>query len=246
MAKFYKKQSPHIKKLSLMAASQTAFAIIPILLLVIYLWHVGDDNYLMGFAFIALMVIILVLYMLVAQRYKILLSGYKGERELKRIINRMRFPYNAAVFTNLPIRYKKNLSELDMLIISEKGVLIIEVKNHSGVISGNDYDDYWLHTKHYRNGKHLEIQMDNPFRQIKRQREIIKSILRSKGYDVWVDNVLFFSNPSVNLQLKLHENNHVCEGAEELINFVNNYETKKSLSSKECDEITEIIKNHEA
>lgn len=229
-----------------MAFSQSAFAIIPLILLAFYLWHIGDDNYILGLAFIALMVVILVLYMLVAQRYRILLSGYKGERELNGIIKKMRFSCDTAIFTNLPIRYKKNFSELDMLIVSENGILIIEVKNHSGTISGSDYDEYWLHTKTYRNGKRTEKQMDNPFRQIKRQREILKSILRSNGIDAWIDNVLFFSNSSANIRLKLHENNYVCHDAAELVNFIQCYKSSAGLSEKEFKKVSDIIKNHEA
>lgn len=245
MVKYYKGKSPHIKKLSLMLLTQVSFGIIPVLLLIIYLFRIGDENYAMGFIFIALMLAMLTLYIFISQQYKILLSGYKGERELKKLFKKMKFQEECAIFINLPIRYKRNLSEIDLLFVSQNGILIVEVKNHSGTITGSDYDDYWLQEKNYKNGKHVEIQMDNPFRQIKRQREILKSILRAENQEMWVDNVLFFSNPKHTLRLQLHQNNYAFGNPNELVEYVNGYKSKKSVSHTDFLKIVDILKNHE-
>lgn len=245
MARIFRNKNPNMPKISIMVAAQALLAGIPVLLMVVYVWRIGGDNYVVGIIFIGIMLLMLALYMIVARRYRILLSGYRGERALLKLIRKMRLRDTTLVFSNLPIHYKRNRSEIDLLIVGEKGVLIIEVKNHAGTISGNDNDETWLQRKVYKNGRVTETQMANPFRQIKRQREILKSILRAGGHNVWVDNLLYFSNPSVHLQLDLHANNYVCGSEAELVRFVSEYQPKIKLSPAECRDIAQVLKDQQ-
>ncbi|MCL2071185.1 MAG: NERD domain-containing protein [Oscillospiraceae bacterium] len=245
MIKLYKNRSPNFKKISLLFISQILLGTLPIALFAIYVFYIQrlerfeEYNIFIGVVFISIMSLALIGYSVAAKKYNILVSGYRGERILVKVAKKLNGDYT--VFTNLPIRYKKNRSEIDLLLLGESGVLIIEVKNHSGVIIGSDNAQTWIHRKYYRKGRTSETEMENPFNQIKRQREILKSILRANGLDIWVDSILFFSgNPS--LRLRADGGIAVASSEEELIEIISGYQSKIPPTKQECDNIIKILK----
>lgn len=246
MIKLYKNKSPNFGKISALFVVQVFFGSFPVALFLIYIFKIArserfEEYYIsIGVVFAAIMTLFLLGYSFAAKKYNILVSGYKGERFLVKIAKKLNGNYT--VFTNLPIRYKKNRSELDLLLISENGILIVEVKNHSGVIMGADNSASWTQRKYYRKGKITEVVMENPFNQIKRQREILKSILRSNGYDIWIDSILFFSGePSLRLRVGGHI--AVASSENELIGLISDYKAKTPPTPEQCDGIIDILEN---
>ena len=130
-----------------------------------------------------------------------------------------------------------------MLIVCHSGVLIIEVKNHSGTISGSWRDDKWTQRKHYRDGKVTETPMDNPIKQMRRQRDIVKSILSAAGENVWIDSVLYFSSSNARLKLSLRENDYVCCESQELLQFLREYDRGEVLSKSRMEHIAKILRD---
>lgn len=176
---------------------QVIFGTLPAVLLVIFVMATvpaAEDNrvYLAAYVSAAGIILCGFAYTILGRKYNILISGLRGEKALYKIAKRHKNEYR--IFLNLPVRYHRNRSEIDMLMVSVKGVLIVEVKNHSGTISGGDKDERWTQFKHYKDGRSTEAEMKNPLKQLARQREILKNILRAKGFDVWIDGVVFFQS----------------------------------------------------
>jgi len=240
MLRIYKSKNPNVRRLSFLFVFQVILGIVPAVLFIVYALSLQERNVWLGIVFISVILFSFAGYIAAGRRYNILVSGYRGERSLIRTVKKLGGDYS--VFTNLPVRYKRNRSEIDLLIVGESGVLIVEVKNHSGVITGKSSDSSWIQRKYYRNGKTSEIVMDNPFSQIKRQREILKNILRSNGTDVWIDSVLFFSG-TASLRLNLGSGDYVVNSENELIGFISNYKSKTPLSAEKAEKITEILRN---
>lgn len=228
---------------------QVVFGTLPAVLLVIFAMNSGmfsnqkaTDEYLWAYISAAAIILCGFAYIILSRKYNILLSGLKGEKQLYKIAKHHKHSYH--IFLNLPIRYKRNRSEIDMLMVGEKGILIVEVKNHSGTIIGGDKDEHWCQYKHYKDGHSTESEMKNPVKQISRQRDILKNILRSEGYDVWIDGVVFFSNPFVRLKLNLsNSNSYVVSGEKELDKFITEYECSRKASSDDITEIVAILKS---
>ncbi|MCL1866015.1 MAG: NERD domain-containing protein [Oscillospiraceae bacterium] len=246
MIKLYKNKNTNRVKIRLLFICQIFLGVLPVVLFVIYSTYVRQletlDQYetWMGTIFIIIMVCAFVLYTVTSRKYNILVSGRRGERILIKTAKKLSGNYS--IFSNLPIRYKKNRSEIDLLIIGENGLLIIEVKNHSGVIIGSDTALTWTHRKYYRKGKTTETEMENPFKQMKRQREILKSILRSNEVDVWIDSILFFSgNPG--LKLRVGDEIAVAGSENELIGLINDYQAKNPLPKEKQEQIVKILKD---
>jgi hypothetical protein len=252
--KFYKNKNPNTTRLSLLFVYQVVLGALPAILFIIYVIYVqrvdisaqdmDELNYtlLLGVVFIAFMFLAFTGYIALGRKYNVLVSGFRGERLLGKIAKQLNGDY--IVFTNLPIRYKNNRSELDLLIVSEQGILVVEVKNHSGAIIGADNDEFWIHRKYYRKGVITETEMKNPLKQVKRQREILKNILRSNGIDVWIDSVLFFSsNPT--LRLRVVPAIGIATSEDEMLGLIANYDCDgKKPTAAECEEIAKILQNH--
>lgn len=227
------------RKIIVLLISQVFFGVAPVLLLIAFVWFKMYDAKPLGFVIIGLIFLCNTAYMILARRYNILNSGRHGEKNLYKAVKRLEG--SNIIFVNLPIRYKRGRSEVDMLIISPKGIVIIEVKNHSGTITGNWRSEKWIQQKFYRNGKNTSAEMDNPIKQMRRQRDIVKSILNSAGEDVWIDTVLYFSNPNVRLKLNLRENDYVCMGTRELMCYLENYSSGKPLTREKMNKYAEIL-----
>ena len=227
------------KKIAVLLVLQVFLGVAPVLLLISFVMFRMFETKPLAIVIIGLIFACNAAYMILARRYNILNSGRNGEKNLYKAVKKLEG--NNIIFVNLPIRYKRGRSEVDMLIISPKGVVIIEVKNHSGTISGNWRAEKWVQQKFYRNGKTTSVEMDNPIKQMRRQRDIVKSIFNAAGEDVWVDTVLFFSNPSVRLKLNLRENDYVCLGTRELMRFLSEYKSGRTISKAQMEKYANIL-----
>lgn len=227
------------KKIAVLLVLQVFFGVAPVLLLISFVMFRMFETKPLAIVIIGLIFACNAAYMILARRYNILNSGRNGEKNLYKAVKKLEG--NNIIFVNLPIRYKRGRSEVDMLIISPRGVVIIEVKNHSGTISGNWRAEKWVQQKFYRNGKTTSVEMDNPIKQMRRQRDIVKSIFNAAGEDVWVDTVLYFSNPSVRLKLNLRENDYVCLGTRELMRFLSEYKSGRTISKAQMEKYANIL-----
>lgn len=228
------------KKVVGLFVAQVIFGVMPVVLLLAFVFFHLYKIQVVAIVFILLIFGCNVAYMLLGRRYNVLSSGIKGEKRLYRAVKKLNG--NNIIFRNLPVRYKRGRSELDLLIISHSGVIIVEVKNHSGTISGGWKTDKWVQRKFYRDGKTTQQEMENPIKQMRRQRDIVKSILNAAGENVWIDTVLFFSSPNAKLRLSLRENDYVCSSEAELINFLSEYRGGEVLSTSRMKKIADIIK----
>ncbi len=241
MPDIYKCRNENFKTITLLFVLQVFLGVLPVILLLCYIFLDLYQNPIIGYIFIGVIVIGSVLNITVAKRYNVLLSGFKGEKRLMKAVKKLGSNY--AVYANLPVRYKKNRSEIDLLIIGEDYLMIIEAKNHSGYINGKHKDEHWIQRKVYRDGKTTETEMQNPLKQMRRQRDIIKSILQSNGLDQWVETVLYFSSNAVHLYLDLFDSDNVCSSEKELLGFVRSYKPMKPTDPEIIAKTKELFRN---
>ena len=227
-------------RIIVLAIFQIFLGVCPVLLLISFVWLKLYNVKIIGIVAIILIFLCNSAYVFLVRKYNVLTSGRRGERILYKTVRHL--SGNNVIFCNLPIRYKRGRSETDMLIIGDRGVIIIEVKNHSGTIQGSWKSEKWTQRKFYRD-KTVDIDMDNPIKQMRRQRDIVKSILNAAGENVWIDTVLYFSNPNAKLRLDLRQSDYVCLGSRELMYFLENYEGDKPLSKEQIEKYAKILNN---
>ena len=224
MNKIIRGRNANSKKVKTLFIAQVVLGVMPVLLLILFVWKKMYQTPIVGTVFIILIFLCNLAYAFLARWYAVLHSGVKGERRLFRTVKKLHG--TNIVFHNLPVRYKRGRSELDMLIVCHAGVLIIEVKNLN-------YED---------SGKVTETMMDNPIKQMRRQRDIVKSILTAAGENVWIDSVLYFSSPNAKLKISLRESDYVCCESAELLEFLKSYDSGETLSKSRMEHIAQILR----
>lgn len=140
-------------------------------------------------------VLILILWVLWDKGYESprVRAGKEGEKEATEIIKRV-LRENDILLTNVRIQYKEKETELDNVIINNRGVFIIEVKNYSGILIGGENDYEWTKYKVSRGGNTYEKQVRNPIKQVKRQVYILSRFLKYYGINVWIDGYVLLLN----------------------------------------------------
>lgn len=96
------------------------------------------------------------------------------------------------MLTNVRIMAEGKQAELDDLIINKRGVFIIEVKNYSGELFGEEEEDDWIKTKMTPGGSLYQKTVRNPIRQVKRQIHVLSRFLKENNVHVWIDGYVFF------------------------------------------------------
>lgn len=113
-------------------------------------------------------------------------AGRYGERVAKEIIEKY-LDESDVLLSNVSIVYDDRPAEFDNIIINKFGVYIVEVKNYSGELYGDEDDFEWEKYKTTDAGNTYVKTVINPIKQVKRQIYLLASFLRSYGVDVWVN-----------------------------------------------------------
>lgn len=143
------------------------------------------------FTFINLMFFIFgaAIFNLSLNQFKRLNIGIKGERKAKDILDLL--PHSYKKFSNVKINYNGQQCEIDFLIISSRGISIVEVKNYRGYLSGEENDSQLVHKKVSAKGNTYETTVRNPIKQVKRQAYILSQLLKDNHIRCWIDSYVF-------------------------------------------------------
>ena len=127
---------------------------------------------------------------LASNQYKKLHAGIVGEDETTDML--LSLPHTYKVLSNISIEHNGKKSEIDSLVISPRGICIIETKNYSGTLYGHEEDNEWIQKKTSRGGNIYEKSIRNPIKQAKRQAYILSGLLKDKLHiHCWIDTYVF-------------------------------------------------------
>ncbi len=118
-------------------------------------------------------------------------AGRRGEHFASRLIAEV-LDDRDVLLTNVKLSYDGKRTELDNVIINNRGVFIIEVKNYSGMLVGEEDDFEWVKNKVTDAGNVYQKTVKNPIPQVKRQIYILSGRLKQRKIGVWVEGYVFF------------------------------------------------------
>lgn len=194
----------------------------------------------------ALIILVILLYI-----FRKRITGLAGEHWVKQELNKL--PKEYKILNNVLIKYNDKTHQIDHLVISKYGLFIIETKQITGYITGNDYDKNW---KVKAGNKTYYIY--NPIHQNYGHKELLKEILLLN------DNQLFpivciSSNARVNVKSNLVLtidkliNNIISYKEEILPNYEDIYNkllelniTEKKIHKEHIKDTKVIKKNNES
>src|SRR5690625_5209496 len=197
---------------------------------------------------IIVIVIILIFYNYIKKHNKQNRSniiGQKGENKVRRHIGSS-VKNKKYVLNNITI-FKNNIStQIDHIIINQKGVFVIETKNHSGQIYGSEDDYNWTQVLNYGKNKY---ELYNPIKQnethinflneIINDRSIIYSIIVFQKAKLYVKSTTTVGNISI-IQKTINES-HTVLSVEEINDIYNKIlklkDDNKELANKHVENL---------
>lgn len=146
--------------------------------------------------------------------------GSYGEYLIEYKLKNIAKSENGKVIKNIYVPYKNRTSEIDVLFITRKGLFVIESKNYSGWIFGNEYQNQW--TQCIKGGR--KYRFYNPIKQNRTHVKAVQHYLKInqetiKSYIVFSEKCELKRVPNSTNEYKIIKRN-------ELIN-----EIKKDLKS---------------
>lgn len=172
---------------------------------------------------------------------KICKKGMVGE---KSVYNDLRLYENRYhILTNIRIEVNKKSSESDIIIISEKGVFIVEIKNYgkAGETINIDTEGTWTKVR----GKYVD-EVKDAVDQNKYHCEITNKLLNNElkahGYygvpEINCISIVCIANNEVNLRNLSHE---IIVRASNIIPTIQNYKTDRNLDTETQIELRRIL-----
>lgn len=116
-------------------------------------------------------------------------SGDKGVERTIDVLRQLPDSYHVLSNVQVPGAY------CGLVVVGRNGVFIINTKHHNGTITPSNGD--WVQEKTGRRGTDYSSSMRNPVKHMKRQIHVLADYLKSVGTRVWVDGIVFFTNPDV-------------------------------------------------
>lgn len=77
------------------------------------------------------------------RRKRYLRSGRRGERIVAKELNRLNKREYIVINDMLVVTESGHTSQIDHVVVSTRGIFVIETKNHGGRISGSEHSQYW-------------------------------------------------------------------------------------------------------
>lgn len=105
-------------------------------------------------------------------RSRLILNQNRGEAAVRTLITSNFKPPNFHLLNNVTVPFQDGTTQIDHILISTKGVFVIEVKHYSGWIFGNEKSDQWMQSI-YR----IKNRFQNPIRQNYRHLKAIQQLL---------------------------------------------------------------------
>lgn len=167
-------------------------------------------------------------------------AGLQGELTVLRFLEEFIFPQNVTILHNYQAKiHSKWFIQIDYLILSRKGILLIEVKNISGHIRFQHNPAQIIRT--YLDG--LEDAMDCPFIQMDRNAKAIKQIIPSPT-PLPIETCLVWANRKARLSIEKVPHPHSFIPAKALIMYLENYFEKPSIfSSQQLEQVKKHLMN---
>jgi|GEM_PF-2546546 len=164
-------------------------------------------------------------------------SGWAGETIVKKQLQKISPPYQ--ILENIipdEVDTQKKKWNIDFIVVGPKGISIVEVKSHSGLI-------YFSDGKLSRKGWPLR---GNFIRQVIGQKKAVEKILRESGKFYPIHSYIVFSSPYARIDIQANQvpGTGITVIKKELINNYICGQKDVSLSEREIQNISHILKKY--
>lgn len=179
----------------------------------------------MNIAIIIAVVIVLIIILLNKREAK---DINLGEEEVKKVLSKIS---GYKLLNDIMIRKENGTSQIDHILVGKKGVFIIETKDYSGTIKGEEYSKYWTQTINKRKNHFY-----NPIRQNYGHLKSVEKLIKEK--DIYI-SLIVFTNKS---KLKGLKTETPVIQVKKLKRFIRKYKSDIKLSNDQIEDIYKSLK----
>ncbi|GAB6169573.1 hypothetical protein JCM1393_20330 [Clostridium carnis] len=152
-----------------------------------------------------------------------------GEEEVNKILRKF---HRYKLLSDIMIKRDNGTSQIDHILISKKGIFVIETKDYNGLIYGDQYSKYWTQILYTEKNSFY-----NPIRQNYGHIKALEEYLNEK--DIFI-SVIVFTNKS---KLKKVKTDTPVINLKKLKRFIKKYKSDIELSKEEIEYFYNVIKN---
>ena len=122
------------------------------------------------------------------KHYLKLEKGYQGEEIFDQLTAKLQC--DMYILNDLCLEFNHSVFQIDTVIISQKAIFPIEIKNYEG--------DYIYDSEEFRRIS-SDHEITNPLNQLKRSNSLFRSLLKSLKINLPIDGYVTFINPEFTL-----------------------------------------------
>lgn len=170
-------------------------------------------------------------------------NGAYGEYLTKYMFNSVRFDGYFKILSNIYLPYKNETTEIDLLLIHEKGIFVVESKNYSGWIFGNENQYQWTQALN----KNTKNKFYNPIKQNQTHIKALKDYLcvdnsKIKSYIVFSERCELKKVPDNTEEYKILKRNNLIDIIKKEIEEKQNIFTHQEIDEMETklQELTNV------
>ncbi|MCR4944720.1 MAG: NERD domain-containing protein [Clostridium sp.] len=157
-------------------------------------------------------------------------KGIVGENQVKRVLKNL--PSEYTIINDVLIKYKSITTQIDHIVVCSKGVFVIETKNYSGIIFGDDSSKYWTQKLNGRSNTFY-----SPLWQNRTHVNAIRTLLKKYKHISVYSIVVFCGNSNIK-RVKCKDG---VISIKELSKYIKTYKAEKYLEKEDIKNVSNII-----
>ena len=179
---------------------------------------------------IIILIVIILLVLLLFKRMKDYTIENQGERDVAEVLKKIR---GYKLLNDILIRNQDKTTQIDHVLIGKKGIFVIETKDFSGTIKGEEYSKEWTQIiKGYSN------EFYNPIRQNYGHIKALENL--TKRRNIFISTIVFTNKSNIE---ELDTETAVIQ-LKDLKRFIKKYPSNININKEEIECIYNLIKKN--
>lgn len=177
---------------------------------------------------IAIIILVIIVVAILIKKARLKTEVNSGEKEVNQILSKIS---GYKLLSDVMIKRENGTSQIDHVLIGKKGIFVIETKDYSGSIYGEEYSKYWTQIINRNKNKFY-----NPIRQNYGHIKALEEYIGRKRIFI---SLVVFTNKS---KLKKVKTETPVIQLKKLKRFIRKYPSDIKLSKEEIESIYNSIK----
>ena len=163
-------------------------------------------------------------------------AGLRGETQITRIL-KAALPDDTYIFNDLNLKHGFHKAQVDHIVVSPRGLFVIETKNWRGTIRGKEREAQW---QQIRNPGDRPVSVSNPIQQNERHVSVLKGCLAKAGID-WPDIISVIVDTSPGSSFDVPDHTVPLLGPDDLVDYIAGFSPDRPHETRDVDAVVKLL-----